>query len=172
MADLPLLVEPVVYSTEPGVPKQSAQFAASRPALVIETARRIGALGVDVLKMEFPHDAGFNDDEAAWAAACAALNEAALVPWTLLSAGVDYHTFKRQVKVACQSGASGFVAGRAIWKEALNVTGAEREAFLRTTAAQRMAELAALVETYARPWTALHPDLASEVGEGWLAGYS
>ena len=171
-ADLPFLVEPVVYSTQPGVPKQSAEFAAQRPALVIETARRIGALGADVLKVEFPHDARFNDDEGAWVDGCAALNEAAPVPWALLSAGVDYQTFKRQVRVVCQAGASGFVAGRAIWKEALTMAGEERETFLRSSAADRMAELSELVEAYGRPWTAHYPGLASAAGDGWLTRYA
>ena len=168
----PFLVEPVVYSTQPGVPKQSAAFAAQRPALVIETARRIGALGADVLKVEFPHDARFNDDEGAWVDGCAALNEAAPVPWALLSAGVDYQTFKRQVRVVCQAGASGFVAGRAIWKEALTMAGEERETFLRSSAADRMAELSELVEAYGRPWTAHYPGLASAAGNGWLTRYA
>lgn len=170
-ADLPLLVEPVVYSTDANKPKGSAEFAALRPGLVIETARRIGRLEVDVLKVEFPHDARFVDDEKAWAEACAALNAVAPVPWALLSAGVDYPTFKRQVKFACQAGASGFVAGRAIWKEALTMSGPEREAFLRTTGAARMAELAELVHRYGRPWTAFYPELAASVDQDWLANY-
>ena len=170
-ADLPLLVEPVVYSVDASTPKGSAEFAARRPALVIETARRIGRLGVDVLKVEFPHDARYVDDEKAWAEACAELDAAAPVPWALLSAGVDYPTFKRQVKFACQAGASGFVAGRAIWKEALTMSEAERETFLRTTGAARMAELAELVHRYGRPWTSCYPDLAASVDQNWLANY-
>jgi tagatose 1,6-diphosphate aldolase len=170
-ADLPLLVEPVVYSDRADVPKQSAQFAARRPALVIETARRIGGLGVDVLKVEFPHDARFNHDERAWAEACAELNAAAPVPWVLLSAGVDYPIFRDQVKAACQAGASGFVAGRAIWKEALTMAEAERETFLRTVGAERMAELAGIVEAYGRPWTSFYPDLAAAVDQGWMSRY-
>jgi tagatose 1,6-diphosphate aldolase len=171
-ADLPLLVEPISYSLDPGVPKKSAGFAARRPDLVVETVRRIGALGVDVLKVEFPHDASFEDDEGAWADACAALNDAAPTTWALLSAGVDYETFKRQVKVACQAGASGFVAGRAIWKEAIALSGAEREEFLRTTGAARMAELSEIAGTYARPWTAHYPNLADAAGAGWLERYA
>ncbi len=169
--DIPTLIEPVSYSIEPGVPKSSAEFAARRPEIVIETARRIGALGVDVLKMEFPHDASFNDDKSAWEEACAALNDAAPVPWALLSAGVSYDIFKRQVKVACRAGASGFVAGRAIWKEALMLQGAERDSFLTTTAAVRMQELGEIVHRYARPWTAYYPDMSASVAEGWMTHY-
>jgi len=171
-ADLPLLVEPVVYSDRADVPKQSAEFAARRPALVIETARRIGALGVDVLKVEFPHDAKFNHDERAWAKACAELNAVAPVPWVLLSAGVDYPVFRDQVEAACKQGASGFVAGRAIWKGSLPLAEDERERFLRTAGADRMAELAGIVEAYGRPWTSYYPDLAAAVDRDWMSRYA
>ncbi len=150
---LPLLVEPISYPPDPVIPKRSPDFAAMRPHLVIESARKIGALGADVLKLEFPHDSEFNDDEAAWADACAALNEAAAVPWVLLSAGVDYETFCRQVKMACQAGACGFAAGRAIWQEATDLHGEERDTFLRGTGNERMAELTELAREYGRPWT-------------------
>jgi tagatose 1,6-diphosphate aldolase len=170
-ADLPLLVEPVSYSLDPRIPKSSPEFAAARPDLVVESAKKIGALGVDVLKVEFPHDARFNDDEDAWADACAALNEAAPVPWALLSAGVDFETFKRQVRVACQAGASGYVAGRAIWKEATDLQGEERETFLRTTGAARMAKLTEVAHAYGHPWTAHYPDLEKAAEEGWMTRY-
>ena len=170
-ADLLLMVEPVCYSLDPNVRKESPEFAAERPAIVTEIVRRIGALGADVLKVEFPHDSRFNDDESAWADACAALSEASPVPWALLSAGVDYETFKRQVRVACQAGASGYVAGRAIWKEAVGMSGEERDTFLGTTGVKRLAELAELAQAYGRPWTAYYPDLAATVKEGWLTRY-
>jgi hypothetical protein len=64
------------------------------------------------------------------------------------------------------------VAGRAIWKEALAIAGEEREAFLRGSAADRMAELSELVDAYGRPWTAHHPGLASAAGDGWLTRYA
>ena len=68
--------------------------------------------------MEFPYDIKFNQDRRAWRQACAELSEACAVPWVLLSAGVDFEQFKPQAQVACENGASGFLAGRAIWKEA------------------------------------------------------
>jgi tagatose 1,6-diphosphate aldolase len=169
--DLPILAEPVSYSIEAHTPKKSAAFSEQRPKVVMETVRKIGALGPDLLKLEFPHDADFVNDEAVWTEACATISEISPVPWALLSAGVDFDIFRRQVKVACQSGASGFVAGRAIWKEATQVEGKERDTFMREIAAPRMAELVELVHRYGRPWTDHYHDLASLVGEGWLSEY-
>src|SRR5690349_10675009 len=62
--DLPLFVEPVSYSLDAKVSKSSAEFAVTRPKVVQETARRIGRLKPDVLKLEFPVDAEFDSDEA------------------------------------------------------------------------------------------------------------
>ena len=41
-------------------------------------------------------------------------------PWVLLSAGVDIQLFLKELKIAVNNGASGFLAGRAIWKQAAN----------------------------------------------------
>lgn len=169
--DLPLLAEPVSFSLDADVPKKSTAFAAERPALIAEITGRVGAPGPDVLKLEFPHDAAFSDDEGQWLAACEAITERAPVPWTLLSAGVDFDVFRRQVRVACRGGARGFVAGRAIWKEAATLEGADRTRFLREVAAPRLQELAEIVAAEARPWRDHYPNLAEAAGEGWLAGY-
>ena len=83
--------------------------------VVIESARTFSQMGIDVLKTPFPLDVAHEPDEAVWRAALAELNEACRVPWALLSAGVDYPTFRRQAELACEAGASGVIAGRAIW---------------------------------------------------------
>jgi tagatose 1,6-diphosphate aldolase len=169
--DIPFMAEPILYMLDPDAPGAAERFAARRPELVAESARRIGALGPDVLKLEFPVDVRYEPDEDAWLEACRALNEAATAPWVLLSAGVDYATFKRQFEVACRAGASGHTTGRALWKEALTLEGEAREAFLRTTVTERLAELNRILHAHGRPWTAHHPGLAESVGPGWLASY-
>ena len=93
--DIPLLLEPVSYSIDANIKKESAEYARQRPRIVLETARRLGPM-VDVLKMEFPHDAAFNQDETEWEKACADITRISPVPWVLLSAGVEYDIFKRQ----------------------------------------------------------------------------
>ena len=151
--DLPVFLEPMSYSLEAAVAKDSAEFAEARPAIVIETARRLSRTGADALKMEFPQDIKFNRDRAAWQASCAALSEASATPWVLLSAGVDFEQFKPQARVACEQGASGFLAGRAIWKEAAAMSPIDRAAFLQNTARDRLRQLLEIAASSARPWT-------------------
>src|SRR5262249_51819159 len=91
-------------------------------------------------------------DEAEWRSACEAVNAECMVPWALLSGGVDYATFVKQARIACEAGASGVIAGRAIWGEAVALQGRERSKFIRETAAARMRELTALCAETARPW--------------------
>jgi tagatose-1,6-bisphosphate aldolase len=109
-------------------------------------------MGIDVLKTEFPLDVKQEPDETVWHTALAELNAACSVPWALLSAGVDYATFKRQAELACQAGASGVIVGRAVWSEAVSLQGQAREDFLKTTGRQRMKELADMCAASAVNW--------------------
>jgi len=166
--DLPLFLEPLSYSLDPETPRL---HSIERRQVVIETARRLTPMGVDVLKAEFPLDIAEQPDENIWMDACKALSEASVVPWVLLSAGVSFEQFIRQTRIACQAGASGVLAGRAVWKEAVKLTGDERNNFLYTTATDRLNQLAKVVTTYAKPWTSFYPDMVKSVQEGWYEGY-
>lgn len=166
--DIPLVLECLSYAIDPAVPTNSAAFAAAKPWIVAETARRLCPLGADAFKAEFPADMAYEQDEARLLAACQAVTEAAGVPWMVLSAGVDHPTFCRQVELACRGGASGFLAGRSIWKEAVGLAGQARRDFLADEATQRLAELTAIANAHARPWTDWYECRA---GEGWAARY-
>ncbi|MCY4526859.1 MAG: tagatose 1,6-diphosphate aldolase [Anaerolineaceae bacterium] len=167
--DLPLFVEPMSYSLDPDVPTDSPAFAEGKPEVVIETARRISALGVDVLKMEFPMNAKYHDDENEWLQACETLSNASKAPWVLLSAGVDFEIFERQVRVACQGGASGYLGGRAIWKECAAMSPGERHEFLLGTAMERIGTLNDHTLQQGRPWTDFY-DLP-QGGADWYQRY-
>lgn len=167
--DLPVFLEPMSYSNQKGVSKDSAEFAEQRAEIVVETARRLSKTGADVLKLEFPLDIKYNDDQAAWRKECEAISEASSVPWVLLSAGVDFELFKPQVVIACESGASGFLAGRAIWKEAATMTPADRKTFLEGTASDRLQELNAIALEKSRLWTDFYTP--AEYGEKWFEQY-
>jgi tagatose 1,6-diphosphate aldolase len=143
--DLPFILEPLVYSIDPQVKKLKG---AERSDAIIETAERLTAIGCDVLKVEFPSDA----DSPDWQEACERLTKASRVPWVLLSAAVDYETYLKQVTVACQQGAAGIAAGRAVWSEAVTTDKTLRAEFLRTTARERVQRLSALVDDLARPY--------------------
>lgn len=168
--DLPVFLEPMSYSIDPAVTKQSAEFAAQRPDIVIETARRLSQTGADVLKMEFPLDIAFDQNRAGWRAACQQLSAASAVPWVLLSAGVDFDQFKPQALTACECGASGFLAGRAIWKEAAIMSRADRAAFLADTASDRLRQLLDIAAANARPWTDFYAPPQSS--EAWYETYT
>jgi len=172
--DIAFLVEPVSYPIEEiGTP--SRKFAEVKPDLVIETARQITALPLDVLKAEFPADIKFEQDEEKLLRLCQELNQASRLPWVLLSAGVDFDSFKKQVEIACKAGASGFLAGRALWQEGAQIRSREaRMNFFRHTAAPRLRELAEIADSYGKPWYYM---LGAESGkfapvpEGWYRSY-
>ncbi len=173
-ADILCLVEPVAYpiSDEDRDPRT---FARRKPDVVLQTARELTALGIDVLKAEFPADLRFEQDEGRLLGYCQALDEASQAPWVLLSAGVNYEDFARQVEIACRSGASGFLAGRAVWQEGMSLAdGSARRRWLETVAADRMRHLRDIAAEYGRPWWKKWGDAPTElvqVGEDWYATY-
>ncbi len=147
--DMAFFLETLSYSLDSNRSKPTGE---ERRRVVIETARQLTPLGADVLKAEFPLDAEAESDARGWAEACHALSEASVIPWILLSAGVDYDTYLRQVVVACQSGASGVAVGRAVWKEATTLARDERLVFLNEVVRERMARITAICDALARPW--------------------
>ncbi len=151
--DMPFFLEPISFSLDPGIQKGSREFAAQRRRIVVASARRLSALGPEVIKVEFPIDVQHETDLSVWADACAELNQASQVPWVLLSGGEPFEVFKQQLKVACQNGCSGFVVGRAVWQEAAQLEGYECERFLAGTARARLMELDEIAQEYATPWT-------------------
>ena len=164
--DIPFLVEPVSYPVGGEVAKPE-QFARLKAQLVIETARQITALSIDVLKAEFPANMRYSTDKGELAQICRKLDAASQAPWVILSAGENYDLFLQQVEIACRAGASGFLGGRAIWQEAMPIddTG-ERVKFLSTVAVDRLKRLTEVAEKYATPW---HKKLGAA---GKLAGIS
>ncbi len=151
-ADIPFLLEPIAYPVDEQE-RDPAHFAQLKTDLVVGSARQLTSLGIDVLKAEFPADLRYEKDDGRLRAACERLDAASAVPWILLSAGVSFDDFARQVKVACQAGASGFLGGRAIWEEATRLPDArDRRRWLATVGAERMRRLRALAAEFGRPW--------------------
>jgi tagatose-1,6-bisphosphate aldolase len=150
--DIPVFLEPMSYSLDKAISKDSATFAATKAEVVVETAKRLGALKPDVLKLEYPIDPHYENDANEARAACEAISAACDVPWVLLSAGVNFDVFAPQVEIAVAAGASGYLAGRAIWKECVTMPPAERAAFIAGTATTRTQQLNEIAAR-ARPWT-------------------
>jgi len=58
------------------------------------------------------------------------------------------------IRIAAEEGgASGFIAGRSVWREALGLAGPRREEFLTTVALPRLERLIEVARHRARPWT-------------------
>lgn len=130
---MPSVIEPLVTVEEPE----------QKSRAVIRSAELLAELGPDLLKLEWPGDAQ----------GCREVSKVCGdVPWALLSAGVAYEQFVDRVVTAMDAGATGYIAGRAFWGEAVNLVGDERREFLRTTATQRMAGLNAAIEGHGRNW--------------------
>lgn len=161
--DLVLMLEPLSYSLDENI-KLSAE---EKRYVVIETAKRLTPLNVDILKAEFPLT---NDvtDESKWLEACKEISSASLAPWILLSAAVDYEIFLRQVTIACNAGASGIAVGRAVWQETVAMTSLERSVFLRQVARPRLARLTSLCHALAKPWTDFYQ---AEAPFDWYKSY-
>jgi tagatose 1,6-diphosphate aldolase len=162
--ELPLFLEPLHYSLDRNVKVVPNK---ERRRAVIEAARRLVPLGVDVLKAEFPLNVAESSDQAEWADACAELSSVCPVPWVLLSAGVDFETYVAQVKVACEAGASGILCGRTVWMETTRLDEEARMRFLQTTASDRFRQLTDIVSQHARPFTDFYPETTGEELEGW-----
>ncbi len=165
--EIPFFLEVLTYSLDPKFDKIPGD---ERRKVVVETARQLSGLGADVLKLEFPADISAFPDHQYWADTCAALTEASLCPWILLSASVDFETYYDQVSIACQKGSSGIAVGRAVWKEAVPMESrSQRIEFLSQTAHTRMEELNLLCQAAARPWTDYYAP--PEISEQWHSEY-
>jgi tagatose-1,6-bisphosphate aldolase len=136
---IPSVIEPLVAR----LPDEPPLSGAAAGELVIESAAQMAGERPDLLKLEWPGSAE----------GCRRVTEAlGAVPWALLSAGVGFEDFGERVRIALDNGASGFIAGRAIWGEAVTLVGAARAAFLEQTAVPRLAALRDLLGEHGRSW--------------------
>ncbi len=124
--------------------------------------------GIDVFKLESPLAAADVPDPDGPDAARAQdlfdeLGERAGRPWVMLSAGTTKEVFRRIVTFAARAGASGYLAGRAIWWEAFqqfpDLDAMRRE--LMDDGRIYMDELNRLTDSHARPWDR-HPVFGNE----------
>ena len=117
--------------------------------LVLEAAVELTALGPALYKAEVP-TLGLVDDEAITDAS-RRMSETLRCPWVVLSNGVRPDRFDSAALAACRGGASGFLAGRAIWIE--SIAEPDPREHMARVGAPRLAALAEAVDQAARPWT-------------------
>jgi tagatose 1,6-diphosphate aldolase/sulfofructosephosphate aldolase len=137
---IPSVIENLVY------PLQDEDFTGKRREdAIIEAARALNEIDCDLLKLEYP-----GSPEG-----CRRLAEVLDRPWAVLSAGVPFEDFTKVLRIAFdEGGASGFIAGRSVWRESLQLTGEQRTSFLADVARPRLEQLVAVAAERARPWTA------------------
>lgn len=192
--DLPFVLELLDYPL-PGEDPNDPTWRRGITERVLASLRHYAdpAFGVDLFKLQAPFDphqvrevaAGALDGvprEPLWtlAEADAAFQEMdalSPVPWVVLSAGVGPRAFEFVVDRAVAAGASGFLAGRALWLDALDAwpdrAGVERQ--LRERSVPLLRRLGARVDE-ALPWTAHRryaPDgpRLSGAGPDWARTY-
>ncbi len=172
--DILMLLETVAFPFG-GEKKTDPSFLNRKAATVIDSARQLSRF-CDVYKAEFPGTFGHESDSQL-RDNLRALSAASERPWVLLSAGVDYPDYFKQVQMALDAGASGVLGGRAFWKEYFLQEGADaRSHFAATTAFKRVDDVSALVREKGTPWFARYA-LAKEslatvrATEGWHARY-
>lgn len=167
---LPLIVEPLWFPVA-GEDLADPAVRERRRTSVIGSARAFHDDGVDIMKVEFPL-LDLTDLDACHRA-CADLDAAIDGPWVLLSAGVTFEGFRTQIDVAADHGCSGFMAGRAIWGDAVGRLSPQQRAEGAALAARRLDELAELLEGRGAPaWTPVPAaDAAAVIGPDWYRSY-
>jgi sulfofructosephosphate aldolase len=129
-----------------GVARTGAGEAGGLNGAILEAASELSALRPSVYKAQVP---GLGQDgPAETAAVCDELTARIPVPWVVLSQGVPLPLFPAAVELACRAGASGFLAGRAVWSDTLT----DPAPLLAERSVPRLRALAATVDRYARPW--------------------
>lgn len=173
--DILMLLEPVAFPFD-GEKKDSKSFLDRKAKTVLDTARILSP-HCDVFKAEFPgtlkHETDSQLQDNLYK-----LTENSRTPWVLLSAGVDYPDYKKQVEMAMKAGASGVLGGRAFWKEYFLQDGFDkRDHFARGECLNRVREVSEIVQSRGRPWFAHYglsmEDLTSmRCAEGWHFRYA
>jgi sulfofructosephosphate aldolase len=115
---------------------------------IVEAARELGAVRPSLYKCQVPLQGKGDAGEIARRAR--EIDAALPVPWVVLSQGVAVDDFPGAVEASCKGGASGFLAGRALWTATLGAD--DPTELLRERSVPRLQELIAIVDEHGRPW--------------------
>jgi sulfofructosephosphate aldolase len=135
------ILEPVAQ------PVEGAEREFDRNSAILDAASALAPLRPDVYKAQVP-SAG-QGPLSDLIARCERLDAIVPVPWVVLSNGVRAEDFPRAVEAACRGGASGMLAGRAVWS---GVLGAADHAAAVADAADRLRRLIDIVTAHGRDW--------------------
>lgn len=182
--DIPYVLELLVYpfSKSAAHTRDYVESPEKLPELVIESVRTFAdpRYGVDLFKLESPLVAASlpprDGSPAARRAedsfgAIGSICREAGAPWVMLSAGASQQQFARVLDYSYAAGASGFLAGRTIWLDAILGHFPDEEAVAAALKREGVATLRALSELTAREaqaWVPSFPDTAQVMAEGDL----
>jgi sulfofructosephosphate aldolase len=122
--------------------------ADDREAAIVEAAEELASASPSLYKVEVPLRGKGDPDDVA--ERCRAIDAVVPMPWVVLSNGVELADFPAAVEAACKGGASGFLAGRAIWSDLVNED--DPSQLLRERALPRLQNLARIVDEHGRAW--------------------
>ncbi|NNK79348.1 MAG: tagatose 1,6-diphosphate aldolase [Litoreibacter sp.] len=156
--DIPFLFELLVYPLDSDA-EQTQDYVEMNTKRADDVLRSVEAFtapdfGIDVFKLESPVAAKSIAQTDGVQALFDEMGRIAGRPWVMLSAGAGKPEFKRVLEHAYKAGASGFLAGRAIWLDAFQAfpDWAAIEDGLTGESTAYMAEIAALTDAHATPW--------------------
>lgn len=157
--DIPFLFELLVYPLKGDADqtKDYVEMTGKRTDHVLGSVAEFAKpdYGVDVFKLESPVAASACDGSAGVQAMFDEMGRLAGRPWVMLSAGAGKPEFKAVLDHAFRAGASGFLAGRAIWLDAFRAYPDWDTILteLRGGSVDYMREISALADEKAAPWT-------------------
>ncbi|MBD3679647.1 MAG: tagatose 1,6-diphosphate aldolase [Rhodobacteraceae bacterium] len=160
--DIPFLFELLVYPLAADAHQTTdyIEMQAKKSDHVLASVEEFARpdYGVDVFKLESPVNASDVDGSAEVQALFDEMGRLAGRPWVMLSAGAGKPEFRQVLDHAFKAGASGFLAGRAIWLDAFKSypDWAAIRAGLEGDAADYMGDISALADAKAMNW-ATHP---------------
>ncbi len=160
--DIPFLFELLVYplAADAHQTKDYIEMEGKKADDVLKSVEEFAKpdYGVDVFKLESPVNANDADGSDAVQAIFDEMGRLAGRPWVMLSAGANKDAFRKVLEHAYKAGASGYLAGRAIWLDAFQhyPDWAAIEADLRGASCDYMDDLNTLTDANAHNW-AKHP---------------
>ncbi|MEM1265969.1 MAG: tagatose 1,6-diphosphate aldolase [Pseudomonadota bacterium] len=156
--DIPYLFELLVYplARDAEQTKEYVEMRGKNADHVLASVEEFAKseYGVDVFKLESPVAADAADGSAEVQALFDEMGRLAGRPWVMLSAGAGKAAFRQILEHAYAAGASGYLAGRAIWLDAFQKypDWAAIHTALESEAVDYMTALNALTDARATPW--------------------
>ncbi|MEM7302180.1 MAG: tagatose 1,6-diphosphate aldolase [Pseudomonadota bacterium] len=156
--DIPYLFEILVYplASDAHQTKEYVELQGKRADDVLASVEEFAKpdYGIDVFKLESPVNAKDADGSQDVQDLFDEMGRLAGRPWVMLSAGAGKPEFRNILEHAFKAGASGFLAGRAIWLDAFNKypDWSAIQAELSSDGRDYMSDISALADETASSW--------------------